>query len=90
MGVLEGVGTSQHVVYLLPFQVHLVLKLGLNAVNVGASSAEEAEVVNGLLRKQDVRARRAEKHPKSCVAVGLLSQSTLQLYSKLSFYNHLH
>ena len=45
MCIPEGVCSSKYVVYFSPFQVHLVLKLGLNSVNVGTCSAEEAEVV---------------------------------------------
>ena len=41
---------------------HLVLKLGIDAVNVGACPAEEAKVLQRLLCQQDVRAGWAEKH----------------------------
>ena len=44
VGVLKCLSTTQNIVNFLSLQVHFVLKLSLNAIDVGASSAEEAEV----------------------------------------------
>ena len=44
MGVFKSLSTTENVVDFLPLEVHFILKLGLNAINVGACPAEEAEV----------------------------------------------
>ena len=54
MGVFKRIGSSKHVVNFFPLEVHLVLVLGLDAVDVGAGPAEKSEVIQGLLRKQNV------------------------------------
>ena len=51
MGVFEGFGAAQDIVDFLALEVHFVLELGLNAVDVRAGAAEETEVVHGLLRE---------------------------------------
>ena len=60
VGVLEGLAPTEHVVYLLPLQVHLAFELPLDAINVRAGAAEEPHIVAGLLSEQNVGARRAE------------------------------
>ena len=62
VGVFESFSTAKHIVYFLPLEVHLIFKLGLNLVYVGARSAEKAEVVTCLLCQQNVRACWAKKH----------------------------
>jgi len=54
--------TTENVVDLLALKVHLVLKLGVDAVDVGARPAEEPKVLQCLLGQQNVRARGTEKH----------------------------
>ena len=54
MRVFPGFGAPEHIVDLFPYQVHLVLELGFNTVNIGARAAEKSEITNGLLRQQDV------------------------------------
>ena len=44
MRVLPRFHTSEHIVHFFPLEVHLVLEFGLNAVDVGAGAAEEAEI----------------------------------------------
>ena len=44
MRVLPCFHSSEHIVHFFPLEVHLVLEFGLNAVNVGAGAAEEAEI----------------------------------------------
>ena len=62
VGVLEGLCATQHVVHFLSLQMHLVFKLGLNAIDVWTGATEEAAVVCGLLCEQNVRTGGAEKH----------------------------
>ena len=44
MRVLPRFHTSEHIVHFFPLEVHLVLEFSLNAVDVGAGAAEEAEI----------------------------------------------
>ena len=60
--VLPRIFPAKHVVNLLPFKPHLVLKLLIDPKHVGTRLAEESEVIYGLLSEQDIGARGAEKH----------------------------
>ena len=44
MRVLPCFHTPKHIVHFFPLEVHLVLEFGLNAVDVWAGPAEEAEI----------------------------------------------
>ena len=44
MCVLPCLHTSEHIVHFFPLEVHLILEFGLNAVDVGAGAAKEAEI----------------------------------------------
>ena len=43
VGVFPGFRATEDIVDLFPHQVHLVLELGLNTVDIGARSAEKSE-----------------------------------------------
>ena len=67
--VLPGVLASEDIIDLLALELHLVLKLALHAEDVRTRPAEEPEVVERLLRQQNVRARRTEQHGQSLVSL---------------------
>ena len=43
MGVFPGFRAAEDIVDLFPHQVHLVLELGLNTVDIGARAAKKSE-----------------------------------------------
>ena len=46
VGVFPGFRATEDIVDLFPHQVHLVLELGLNAVDIGARAAEKSEIAH--------------------------------------------
>ena len=62
--IFPGLCSSKHVVNLLTVKVHLVFEFLFNYENVRTRFAEEAEVVECLLCKQDVCASWAKEHRK--------------------------
>ena len=61
--VFPGICTTEHIVYLLPYQVLLLFDLVLHFEHVGTRLAVEAELTgDSLLCQQYVRASRAEQH----------------------------
>ena len=67
--VFPGVLAAEDIIDFLALELHLVLKLALHAEDVRARPAEEPEVVERLLRQQNVRARRTEQHVRSVVSL---------------------
>ena len=58
--ILPGFRTTEHIVHLLPLQVHLLLEGLVDHEYVGACLAEESEIGRRLLGQQQVRASRAK------------------------------
>ena len=46
VGVFPGFRAAEDIVDLFPHQVHLVLELGLNTVDIGARAAEKSELTH--------------------------------------------
>ena len=44
VGVFPGLRATEDIINFFPHQVHLVLELGLNAVDIGARAAEKSEI----------------------------------------------
>jgi len=60
--VLPSIAASQHIIYLLAVQMHLVFELCLHFEHVGTSLAKESEISHGLLSKENIRACGAKQH----------------------------
>ena len=75
--MLPSLRSTEHIVDLLPLEVHLLLEGLVDHEYIRAGLAEESEIGRRLLRQQQVRASRAKQH---CLIIILILRRLVVLH----------